>query len=149
MVSSRKKAAWLVACCSLVAGFEGLRQQAYKDPVGIPTICFGETKDVKMGQTKTLANCQGMLEGSLIDANRAVDGCVSVPISDNQRTAFVSFTYNVGVTGFCKSTLVKKLNGYDYQGACDELLRWKYAKGIILPGLAKRRTAERDLCLKE
>nr|WP_276554179.1 lysozyme [Cupriavidus gilardii] len=81
------------------------------------------------------------------EANAGVNSCVRVPLTDGQRTAFVSFTYNVGRGAFCGSTLVRKLNAGDYVGACNELPRWVYAKGVKLPGLVNRREQERALCL--
>jgi lysozyme len=60
----------------------------------------------------------------------------------------VSFAYNVGGGNYCGSTLVRKLNAGDTAGACNELTRWTRAKGIVLPGLVKRREAERQLCLQ-
>jgi lysozyme len=143
----KKNVALATLCCSLVGGFEGLRQVAYRDPVGIPTACFGETKGVRMGQTYTLDECNGMLLDSLEDADNAVRRCVHAPLSDGRRAALISFTYNVGAGNFCSSTLVRKLNAGDPQ-ACDQMLRWNRARGIPLPGLTKRREAERDLCMK-
>ena len=118
------------------------------DPVGIPTICFGETKGVRLGQKATVEECKGMLAESLKIADQAVLLCTKVPLSDERRAALVSFTYNVGGHAYCTSTLVKKLNSGNTFGACDELLRWNKAKGITLPGLTRRRHAERELCIK-
>lgn len=148
MTTNKQKARWVAICVSCVAGFEGLRQVAYADPVGIPTICFGETKGVRMGDRATLAECKAMLAGSLELANRAVDSCVRTYLPDTRRAALVSFTYNVGGGAFCSSTLVRKINAGDAAGACDQLLRWDRAKGFRLPGLVKRRAAERALCLQ-
>lgn len=135
------------AAIPLVASFEGLRQAAYLDPVGVPTACFGATKGVRLGQVYTREQCDDLLAKDLLDANAGVNSCVRVPLSDGQRTAFVSFTYNVGRGAFCGSTLVRKLNAGDYVGACNELPRWVYAKGVKLPGLVNRREQERALCL--
>lgn len=145
----RKKAAWLAICVGCVAGAEGVRTVAYKDPVGIPTACFGETQGVRMGQTYTLEQCQEMLGKRVEEFGRAVDSCVIVPVPPRRKAALVSFTYNVGKDAFCRSTLVVKLNAGDVRGACDQLLRWTTAKGIQLPGLVKRREQERELCLAE
>lgn len=144
---NKQKAGWIAACIACVAGFEGLRQVAYADPVGIPTICFGETKGVKLGQKATLEECKAMLAESLAQADQAVMLCTKVKLSDERRAALVSFTYNVGAGAYCSSTLLKKLNAGDTIGACDQLLRWTKAKGIELPGLVKRRQEERRLCL--
>jgi len=145
---TRKRAAWMTIALASVAGFEGLRQVAYLDPVGYPTICFGETGGVKMGDTATLEQCKDMLAESLEKANAAVTRCTTVPLSDYRRAALVSFTYNVGGTAYCSSTLVRKLNAGDTVGACDELKRWVKAKGLTLPGLVKRREQERQMCMR-
>ncbi|WP_426196207.1 lysozyme [Massilia sp. DWR3-1-1] len=146
--SNKQRAAWCAIAVTCVSGFEGLRQVAYRDPVGIPTICFGETKGVKLGQRATLAECQGMLADSLELANRGVDACIRAPLTDYRRAALVSFTYNVGQGSLCGSMLARKINAGDTAGGCNELSRWTFAKGIQLPGLVKRRAAERDMCLR-
>ncbi|UOD30693.1 lysozyme [Massilia violaceinigra] len=143
----KHRAGWLAIAAVFVGGFEGLRQAAYLDPVGIPTICFGETKGVRLGQRATLAQCDAMLAASLQLANRAVDDCIRVPLPDYRRAAVVSFTYNVGRDAMCGSTMARKLNAGDTLGGCDELLRWTYAKGVRLPGLVKRRAVERNMCM--
>jgi lysozyme len=89
-----------------------------------------------------------MLAESLEIASRGVDSCVRTYLPDTRRAALVSFAYNVGVTNLCGSTLVRKLNAGDTRGACNELSRWTRAKGIELPGLIKRREAERQMCLE-
>lgn len=146
--TNKQRAAWCALAVACVSGFEGLRQAAYSDPVGIPTICFGETKGVKLGQRATLAECQGMLADSLEIANRGVDACITAPLTDYRRAALVSFTYNVGQGNLCGSTLARRLNAGEVIGGCNELLRWTYAKGIQLPGLVKRRATEREMCLR-
>lgn len=143
----KQRAGWLAIAAVFVGGFEGLRQAAYLDPVGIPTICFGETKGVRLGQRATLDQCNAMLAGSLQLANHAVNDCIRAPLPDYRRAALVSFTYNVGRDAMCSSTMARKLNAGDTLGGCDEMLRWTYAKGIRLPGLVTRRQAERNYCL--
>src|SRR5690242_7975422 len=98
---NRKKAAWCAIAVACVSGFEGLRTAAYSDPVGIATICFGETKGVRLGQRATVDECKGMLAESLEIANQAVDSCVRTYLPDTRRAALVSFTYNVGEQAFC------------------------------------------------
>lgn len=133
---------------TLVGGFEGLRLAAYRDPVGIPTACFGETKGIRMGMTFTRAECDKMLLDSLIEHEAGMQKCIKVPLKGETHVALLSFTYNVGVAAFCKSTLARKLNAGDTRGACDELLRWNKAGGVALPGLTRRRQEEHALCLK-
>lgn len=142
-------AAGLAAAIALVATFEGLRNEAYVDPVGIPTICYGYTHGVELGQVKTTGECEGLLAEEVLAANRSVDRCVRVPISSGERSAYASFVYNVGGGAFCSSSLVRKLNAGDRRGACRELDRWVMARGKKLPGLVRRRAAERALCESE
>jgi len=149
----KSKAAWVVICVACVAPLEGLRQVAYYDPVRIPTYCFGETQrpdgtPVRMGDSATAEECKEMLGERIEEFGRGVDKCVKVPLPPARKAAFVSFSYNVGMAAFCKSTLVKRLNVGDTVGACDELLRWTSAKGIKLPGLVKRRETERAMCME-
>lgn len=144
----RKKVAgtWLAIAIVSVGTFEGVRTVAYRDPVGIPTVCFGETKNVRMGDKHTLEECKNMLGDRLVEFNEGVSSCVKAPMSEPRRAAMVSFAYNVGTGAFCNSTLVRKLNAND-PSACDELLKWTKAKGMTLPGLVRRRAEERELCL--
>lgn len=146
-MSKRKVAGWSAIAVLCVGGFEGLRTVAYRDPVGIPTICFGETRGVRMGDRRTTEECKDMLATRLLEFSLAVDRCVHVPMSDSRRAAVVSFTYNVGEGAFCRSGFARKLNAGD-PNACDELRKWTTAKGITLPGLVRRREEERALCLR-
>ncbi|ALD90784.1 Lysozyme [Cupriavidus gilardii CR3] len=102
---------------------------------------------MRLGQVYTREQCDDLLAKDLLEANAGVNSCVRVPLSEGQRIALVSFAYNVGRGQFCRSTLVRKLNAGDYVGACNELPRWIYAKGVKLPGLVNRREQERALCL--
>lgn len=145
-MKARLAAAGLLGCFTLVAGFEGLRTVAYRDPVGIPTICYGSTAGVRLGDAATRAQCEALLGHELLAAHDAMQACVRVPLTPGQREAFTSFTFNVGQAAFCRSTLARRLNARDYAGACAELSRWVHARGIRLPGLERRRAAERALC---
>ena len=127
-------------------------------PGDVPTIGFGTTAGVKLGDTITPPQA---LARALVDVQQfegAIKTCVTVPLTQNEYDAYVSFAYNVGSRAFCQSTLVKKLNLGDFKGACDELLRWRYFQGkdCALPenrrlcgGLVKRREAEYRKCLGE
>lgn len=148
MVDAKKATTWLAICVGCVASFEGLRTVAYRDPVGIPTVCFGETEGVRLGDVYDAEECRALLGDRVAAFGRAVDRCVTVPLPPARKAALVSFSYNVGVGAFCASTLVKKLNSGDTVGACDQLLRWTKAKGIEWPGLVKRRQQERQLCME-
>jgi len=138
---------------------EDLRTKAYRDPVGIPTVCVGETKGVRMGDTHTRQECLDMLQDRIVQFDKELGRCIHVKVPEETRSAIVQWGYNVGVGAACKSTLVRKLNAGDTEGACNELPRWVYAtqtskiagktvrKRITLPGLVTRRQHERNLCL--
>lgn len=146
-VGFRKVALALTATASLIGGFEGVRQVAYLDPVGIPTACFGRTQGVQVGQSYSREECEEYLLEEVIHFQREVRRLVVVPMEPHHLAAFTSFAYNVGIQNFRTSTLLRKLNAGDYEGACNELPRWVYAKGIKLPGLVNRREVERRICL--
>ena len=129
------------------ANFEGFSGKTYRDPVGTPTIGFGETKNVAMGQTITREAATKLLGERVEEHAKGMSQCIHVPISQDEFDAYADFTYNVGVGAFCRSGLAKKLNAGDYVGACQELLKWVYAGGQVLPGLVNRRKEEFAKCL--
>lgn len=132
---------------AVVSYYEGYRPSAYRDPVGIPTICYGHTATARIGQTLSQERCTELLQADLGHAFKAVDRRTTVELPPPTRAALASFVYNVGEGNFARSTLLRKLNAGDLRGACHELPRWVYAKGQRLNGLVKRRATERDLCL--
>jgi lysozyme len=133
--------------------FEGFESQPYLCPAGIPTIGYGSTRYAD--GTKVTLNDEPITHDDAIELlyatitpfEDAIHKNVIAPINQNQFDALVSFVYNVGAGNFAKSTLLKKLNKADYQGAGDEFLRWNRAGGKVLNGLTKRRDAERALFL--
>ena len=133
---------------TFVPKFEGMILRGYKDPVGIVTACAGHTKTAVLGKPYTIEECNKLLDEDLAVHAAGTMACIKVPTTVGERAAYVSFTYNVGVGAFCKSTMARKLNAGDYRGACDELLRWTKAGGKELKGLVRRRQAERDICLQ-
>jgi GH24 family phage-related lysozyme (muramidase) len=156
MTPAQKRASALTLAAAIAIPAEGLRQMAYKDPVGIPTICFGTTRGVKLGDYKSVPECKALLTSDMQAAVDTVDRCVNTPLNVNQLAAFSDLVYNVGPTPVCdtsKSTMARKLRAGDVIGACRELLKWDKARAagvlVALPGLTKRRTVEMDLCLKD
>lgn len=131
---------------------EGLELSAYQDSVGVWTIGYGHTSaagdpQVYAGQRITEAEAEAILRKDLRYFEDGVRDVVKVPINSDQFSALVSFAFNLGVGALGGSTLLRKLNAGDYQGAADELPRWVKAGGQTLPGLVKRRNAERALFL--
>ena len=133
---------------NLLKSFEGIELTAYLDPVGVWTIGYGTTSGVYQGMKITQSQAESLLQTDLHRFETAVTEGVTRSITDNQFSALVSFTYNVGAGAFASSTLLRLLNQGDIQGAANQFLVWVYAGGTVLPGLARRRRAERLLFLK-
>ena len=130
----------------LVAHFEGYVPWVYRDPIGRLAACYGhDDQTMTPGKRFTAAECQAMLDEDLLKHAEAID-CIKRPLTDGQKAAFLSFAFNVGNKAFCGSTLVRKANAGDMAGACAELSRWTLAGGKELPGLVRRRAAERAVC---
>lgn len=149
----------------LIESFEGLILRAYDDandhivnvgdPVkGVLTIGYGHTSSaglpkVTAGQTITREQADQILASDLTKVEKDVERLVKVPLNQNQFDALVSFHFNTGALG--KSSLLTKLNNKDYAGAANGLMAWTKASQIgpgPIPGLVRRRQAEKDLFLK-
>ncbi|UVX29227.1 endolysin [Klebsiella phage VLCpiA1n] len=104
---------------------EGLSLSAYKDSAGVPTICYGETKGVKMGQRASLSDCQKQLIESAGEHAKAIDG-LPMQLSDVSLLGALDFTYNVGVAGFSSSKAKADLMRLDYAAAAKSVLDWRY-----------------------
>jgi GH24 family phage-related lysozyme (muramidase) len=140
-------------CIDLVKSFEGFhtrlpdgRCKAYLDTLAKPhiwTIGFGCTEGIKPGMIWTMAEAEAALMRELEKHAAIVDRVVTVPIGENNRAALISFQYNTG--GLPKSTMLKKLNRGDFDGAAREFDRWNKAGGKIYKGLVRRRAAERAM----
>jgi lysozyme len=129
---------------------EGTVHRVYLDPVKIPTVCVGHTGTVSLadvGKHFTDKQCQELLRSDTKAAERAVQRYVTVPVTQAQYDALVSFTFNVGSGNLAGSTLLRKANARDCYGAGREFLRWNRAKGVVLPGLTIRRQWESNLWL--
>jgi len=131
-------------------GVEGRVYEPYKDVAGVWTVCDGHTgTDIIKGKEYTDRECDRLLWNDLQPVKKSVDGLVKVPLGEYQRAALYSFTYNVGSGAFSKSSLLKKLNSGDVDGACEELRRWIYAGGHKWRELMNRRDMECSMCLAE
>lgn len=140
----------LLMALPIVAYFEGFMPRTYVDPVGIPTVCFGETNKTITMQDRFFSReeCTAMLSDSLRKHAAEISKCVKVPVWDHEAAAILSWGYNVGSTAACQSTLIAKLNRGESAGSwCPELHRWVYAGGKKLNGLVKRREAEYQMCI--
>ena len=137
---------------SLIKQFEGCKLKAYQDSVGVWTIGYGWTQPVdgrKIGPGMVIdqATAERLLKCGLVQYEQGVNQLVKVIITQGQFDALVIFAYNLGLRSLSTSTILRKLNAGDKQGAADEFGKWVNAGGVRLNGLVKRREAERKLFL--
>lgn len=133
-----------------VQSFEGRRTVPYRDIVGIWTVCDGDTKNVVPGQAETDAQCDARLERQLVAHAKPVLQCVpQLEARPNALAASISLAYNIGPVGFCRSTAARRFRAGDVRGGCDALLAFDRAGGRVVAGLARRRRAERAICLRD
>lgn len=133
----------------LIKSFEGCRYLAYQDSGGVWSIGYGHTLGVYAGMTITPAQAEQFLTDDLVQFGDYVNGYVTVPLTQDQFDALVSFTYNLGPGTLYHSDLLSFLNAGQYDAAADALLEYDHADGVVVPGLARRRAAERALFLKQ
>lgn len=132
----------------LLKSFEGCKLVVYKDIIGILTVGYGHTgPDITAGSTWTQEQCDEALETDLLKFKNGVYDLLDVSLTDNQYSALVCFSYNVGLTDLKNSHLLKYVNSKDFNLASEEFKRWDRAGGVEVPGLLRRRLAERSLFL--
>jgi len=133
----------------IVGSFEGLRTMAYRDIVGIPTVCFGETRGVKMGDSYSVEECKEMLGDALVEFETGMRKCLRAPdkVPDKPYVAFLSLAYNIGNGAFCKSSVARFANAGDLKRACNSIPLFNKAGGKVVKGLVRRRAEEQKLCL--
>ena len=142
------------ATIDLIKEFEGFRAKAYLDPVGICTIGYGTTAAAgvgikpALGMTITEAQAHGYLMAAVDKFAAQIAPKITKPINENEFGAFVSMAYNIGPGAFGKSSALRKFNAGDKQGAANSILLWNKAGSKVLPGLVRRREAERALFLR-
>lgn len=129
----------------LTEQFEGLRLEAYLDSVGVPTIGYGHTRGVKLGDACTAEQADAWLHDDIQCAVHAVNGLVKVELKQGQFDALVDFVFNLGAGNLAHSTLLKLVNAGDFLAAKNEFVKWNRAGGRVLSGLTKRREAEAAL----
>lgn len=118
---------------------EGVRLKAYLDSVGVPTIGYGSTKGVKLGQTITQAQADALFLNDLASHALPILSSIKVSVADHERDALISIAFNIGVNGFKGSTFLRLLNQGDRAGCAAAIMAWRKPPEIIT-----RRTAERD-----
>lgn len=138
---------------ALIKSFEGLRLTAYRCPAGVWTIGYGTTSAAGVGKIEagmkiTQVQAESMLIRSLVDYEEGVLRALVIRPTQNQFDALVSLAYNIGIGAMSKSSVVKALNRGDVAKAGDSFMLWNKAGGKVLPGLVRRREAEKTLFLR-
>lgn len=148
-----RRAASLALAVAIAAPAEGLRQWAYRDPVGVLTVCYGTTSNVQQGKQYSLAECKALLDADMLKAIDQVERCVP-GLPAHQLAAWGDAVYNLGSTIVCntqRSTAARLHAAGMHDAACRELPKWDKAtlagQTLTLPGLTKRRAREMHLCL--
>ncbi len=129
----------------LTESFESCRLQAYLDSAGVPTIGYGHTHGVTLGMSCTQEEAEQWLQQDIQVAAQAVNGMVTVALTQPEFDALVDFTFNLGTGNLQKSTLLRLLNAGDYKGAAAEFEKWDRAGGKVMAGLLRRRQAEEQM----
>ncbi|HTW44594.1 MAG TPA: lysozyme [Acidobacteriaceae bacterium] len=122
--------------------FEGDVLTAYQDQHGIWTIGYGHTAGVHPGQTITQEQAVALLFSDIRAAAHCVNDAVTIKLTQSQFDALVDFTYNVGITNFLHSTLLRDINAGRFPQALAQFNLWDHCGGIINAGLLRRRNAE-------
>lgn len=136
-----------------IAKWEGLRTEAYKDIVGVWTVCYGETKGVQPGDTYTKAQCEDMLAREVLSYREGwhdylTQETLSQRLNPYRDTAYTSLAYNVGIAGAGNSTATRRLNNGNIAGGCEAITWWNKAGNRVVRGLVNRRKDDYELCMK-
>lgn len=139
----------------LIAKWEGLRTTAYLDTIARPpvwTVCYGETKGVRAGDSYTKAQCDAMLAREVREYREGLHRYFTAQtkaarLTAKRDAAYTSLAYNAGISAIGKSTATRRLNAGDIRGGCEALGWWNKAGGRVVRGLASRRADEVRLCL--
>jgi len=132
---------------TLIKESEALRLESYADSIGIPTIGYGHTSLVRLGDVCTEVEADAFLISDLETVEKCIKNSVSVELTQGQYDALCSFVFNLGCTALRNSTLLRLLNSGDDVGAGEQFKRWDHAGGKILAGLTKRREKEAEMFL--
>lgn len=134
-----------------VEQFEGYVPAAYQDQVGIWTKCYGDTRNVTPGASYSYDECARSLNEHLAELARPVFACVPglAHMSGKVQASFASMAYNIGSGAFCASSVARHANAGEWDRACRRMAQiYKTARGKELPGLARRRNMESQMCLE-
>lgn len=126
----------------LIKKFEGCELEAYKCAAGVWTIGYGHTEGVNPNDEMDKEAAEELLALDLVVYEKSVNWIITAPLNQQQFDALVSFTFNLGETNLCNSTLRKVLNEEKYDEVPNQIRRWNKAGGKVNEGLIRRREAE-------
>lgn len=140
------------AACAVLLVFtptnEGRELKTYRDLGGVLTYCDGATENAIWGKTYTPAECNAQLDRDLERHARGVDSCVPMAkLTVGQRVAFVDTAYNIGIKGFCGSSMARQANAGNVAASCAALHKWVYVQGKVVRGLQLRRQRAYEICM--
>lgn len=149
-VSGVVAAAVIATATPFIAKWEGLETKAYRDIVGVPTVCYGETRGVRMSDNYTPAQCLAMLQRGVGEYYEDLQPYMTNPnIPVGVQASMLELAYNVGVRTAGNSTMMKLANQGKFVAACNELRKWVKAGGQTIKGLVNRRADSKvALCMK-
>lgn len=149
-ISAVTAAAVIATATPFIAKWEGLETEAYRDIVGVPTVCYGETRGVKIGDKYTKEQCYDMLKLAVGEYYYKLQPYMTNPdIPVGVQASMLELAYNVGVGAVGNSTMMKLANQGNYKAACNELRKWVKAGGKTVKGLENRRADSKvSLCMK-
>lgn len=127
---------------ALIKKFEGCKLESYKCAAGVWTIGYGSTKGIKEGMSISQEEADNLLLEDVAVFEDNVLDAVTMPLSQHQFDALVSWTFNLGGANLKASTMLKKLNAGEYEEVPAQIKRWNKAGGKVLQGLIRRREAE-------
>jgi lysozyme len=131
---------------TLLKSFESCKLTAYLDSVGIPTLGWGSVgSDIKLGCTWTQEQADNRLNGRLDALEHELNDNLLVSLNENQFSALICLAYNIGFTALLRSRLFSFVNNSDFEAAANQFCQWVHAGGVELPGLVRRREAEKAL----
>ena len=131
----------------LIKKFEACSLLVYQDLVGLHTVGWGHRTFLPLGEVIDQQKAEELLTGDLASTCTAMKGCITMDLNDNEFSAIVSLAFNVGVNAIKQSTLIKLVNGGGLIPASNEFEKWSHAGGKEVPGLLRRRLAEKALFL--
>lgn len=145
--------ATLAVAVPLIAKWEGKRNAAYQDIVGVWTICYGHTRTARPGMVLSDAECEALLREEVAEYRIGLHGyftdvTLQTRLTPQRDAAYTSLAFNVGIAGAGRSTATRRLNEGDIAGGCTAITWWNRAGGRVVRGLVNRRADEYALCME-